>query len=111
MWAKASIFRIGAFSPPRRTRARVVDGGRALSLDEPAVVDTTPCRLVLGWQDPSMDDPDRRHPSLDLTEEDLRGLLAGVAALAEQELAAARSGPVFERPPSAAEVDRVVGAD
>jgi aromatic-L-amino-acid/L-tryptophan decarboxylase len=58
-----------------------------------------------------MRDPDRRDSSLDLSEEDLRALLAGVTALAEQELAAARSGPVFERPPSAAEVDRVVGAD
>ena len=58
-----------------------------------------------------MRDPDRRDSSLDLTGEDLRALLAGVTALAEQELATARSGPVFERPPSAAEVDRVVGAD
>ncbi|MGZ8649616.1 MAG: pyridoxal phosphate-dependent decarboxylase family protein, partial [Solirubrobacteraceae bacterium] len=58
-----------------------------------------------------MSDPDRRDASLDLTEPDLRALLAGVTALAEQELAAARSGPVFGRPPSAVEVDRIVGAD
>ena len=58
-----------------------------------------------------MTDPDRRDATLDLTDQDLRALLAGVTALAEQEVAAARSGPVFERPPSAAEVDRMVGAD
>ena len=52
-----------------------------------------------------------RDASLDLVDEDLRALLAGVTALMEQELAAARTGPVFERPPSAAEVDRVIGAD
>jgi hypothetical protein len=45
MWAKASIFRIGPFWPPRRTRARVVDDGRALTLDEPAVIDEA---LALG---------------------------------------------------------------
>jgi aromatic-L-amino-acid decarboxylase len=56
-------------------------------------------------------DPDGRDASLDLTAEDFRVLLAGVAALVEQEVAAARSGPVFERPPSAVEVDRIVGAD
>src|SRR6476661_3376758 len=60
---------------------------------------------------PPMTDPDRRDATLDLTDQDLRALLAGVTALAEQEVAAARSGPVFERPPSAAEVDRMVGAD
>ena len=58
-----------------------------------------------------MSEPDRRDASLDLTEEDLSALLAGVTALAEQEVAAARTGPVFERPPSAAEVERMVGAD
>ena len=58
-----------------------------------------------------MTDPDQREASLDLTVEDLRALLAGVTALVEQEVAAARSGPVFERPPSAVEVDRIVGAD
>jgi aromatic-L-amino-acid/L-tryptophan decarboxylase len=58
-----------------------------------------------------MSDPDRRDASLDLSGEDLRALLAGVTALVEQEVAAARSGPVFERPPSAVEVDRMVGAD
>src|SRR3954462_540745 len=36
MWAKASIFRIAPFSPPRRARARVVGDGRVLTLDEPA---------------------------------------------------------------------------
>jgi glutamate/tyrosine decarboxylase-like PLP-dependent enzyme len=34
-----------------------------------------------------------------------------VTALAEQEIVAARSAPVFERPPSALDVDRMVGAD
>jgi aromatic-L-amino-acid/L-tryptophan decarboxylase len=58
-----------------------------------------------------MTEPDRRDASLDLTGEDFRALLAGVSAMAEQEVAAARSGPVFERPPSAAEVDRTIGAD
>ena len=58
-----------------------------------------------------MSNPDGRDASLDLTEEDLRALLAGVTALVEQEIAAARSGPVFEHPPSAVEVDRMVGAD
>jgi aromatic-L-amino-acid/L-tryptophan decarboxylase len=57
-----------------------------------------------------MTDPDRRDASLDLTGEDLGALLAGVTALAEKEIAAARSGPVFERVPSAVEVDRLVGA-
>ena len=52
----------------------------------------------------------RRDASLDLSEADLRALLAGVTALAEKEVDAARFGPVFERPPSAEEVDRVVGA-
>jgi aromatic-L-amino-acid/L-tryptophan decarboxylase len=56
-------------------------------------------------------DPDGRDATLDLTEEDFRVLLAGVAALVEQEVAAARFGPVFERPPSAVEVDGIVGAD
>jgi aromatic-L-amino-acid/L-tryptophan decarboxylase len=54
---------------------------------------------------------DRRDASLDLTSEEFGALLAGVTALAEQEVAAARFGRVFERPPSAAEVDRVIGAD
>jgi hypothetical protein len=45
MWAKASIFRIGPFWPPRRTRALVVDDGRVLTLDEPAVIDEA---LALG---------------------------------------------------------------
>jgi aromatic-L-amino-acid decarboxylase len=58
-----------------------------------------------------MSDPDRRDASLDLTGEDFRALLAGVTALVEQEVAAARSGPVFEHPPSAVEIDRMVGAD
>ena len=58
-----------------------------------------------------MADPDRRDASLDLSLEEFGALLAGVSALAEQEIAAARFGRVFERPPSAAEVDRVIGAD
>jgi glutamate/tyrosine decarboxylase-like PLP-dependent enzyme len=58
-----------------------------------------------------MTGPDRRDASLDLTGDEFGALLAGVTALAEQEVGAARSGPVFERPPSAAEVDRVVGVD
>ena len=53
-----------------------------------------------------MRDPDRRDASLDLTGHDFGALLAGVTALVEQEVAAARSGPVFERPPSPGEVDR-----
>jgi aromatic-L-amino-acid/L-tryptophan decarboxylase len=58
-----------------------------------------------------MEDPGRRDASLELSSEQLHALLAGVTALAEQEVAAARSGPVFERPPSAAEIERIVGAD
>ena len=58
-----------------------------------------------------MTDTDRRDASLDLTGEDFRALLAGVTALVEQEVAAAQSGPVFDRPPAAAEIDRMVGAD
>src|SRR3954468_1460576 len=81
MWAKASIFRIRPFSPGPRVAGS-----------------------------PPMRDPDRRDTSLDLTADALRGLRAGVLALAEQELGAVRSGPVFERPPSAVEVDRVIGA-
>jgi hypothetical protein len=45
MWAKASIFRIGPFWPRRRTRLGVVDDGRALTRDEPAVIDEA---LALG---------------------------------------------------------------
>jgi aromatic-L-amino-acid/L-tryptophan decarboxylase len=52
-----------------------------------------------------------REASLDLPDEDLRALLAGVTALAEQEIAATRTGPVYDHPPSAEEVDRVVAAD
>ena len=58
-----------------------------------------------------MTESDRRDVSLDPTAEDLRALLAGVTALVEQEVDAARSGPVFESPPSAVDVDRRVGAD
>ena len=58
-----------------------------------------------------MSDPDRRDASLDLTEEQLRSLLAGVTLLTEQEVAAARTGPVFAHPPCAMEVDRIVGAE
>ena len=58
-----------------------------------------------------MEDPERRDTSLDLSGEDFHALLAGVTALAEQEVAAARSGPVFDRPPSAVDVDRTIGAD
>ena len=57
-----------------------------------------------------MTESDRRDVSLEPTAEDLRALLAGVTALVEQEVDAARSGPVFERPPSAVDVDRRVGA-
>ena len=63
----------------------------------------------MGWQDPVDGRPPRA--SLELTGEELRALLAGVTALAEHEVSAARSGPVFAQPPSAAEVDRMVGAD
>jgi aromatic-L-amino-acid decarboxylase len=52
-----------------------------------------------------------REASLDLPEAELRALLDGVTALAEREVAAARSGPVFDHPPSAEEVDRLVGAE
>ena len=58
-----------------------------------------------------MEDHDRREASLDLSEQDFRALLAGVTSLVEQEVAAARSGPVFAQPPSAVEIDRLVGAD
>jgi aromatic-L-amino-acid/L-tryptophan decarboxylase len=58
-----------------------------------------------------MTDADRRDASLDLTPEEFGALLAGVAALVEQEVAAARFGRVFERPPSAVEIDRVIGTD
>ena len=58
-----------------------------------------------------MTDRDRREASLDLPDAELAALLAGATALAERELAAARLGPVFERPPSAADVDRAIGAD
>ena len=58
-----------------------------------------------------MGDPDRRETSLDLSEEDFHALLASVTALAEQEVATVRSGPVFERPPSAVDIDSTIGAD
>jgi aromatic-L-amino-acid decarboxylase len=58
-----------------------------------------------------MTNSDQRAASLDLTGDEIAALLAGVSALAEQEVAAAGSGRVFERPPSAAEVDRAIGAD
>ena len=58
-----------------------------------------------------MTDPDRREASVDLTPAELRVLLAGGTALAEREVDAARLGPVFERRPSAPDVDRVIGAD
>jgi hypothetical protein len=45
MWAKASIFRIGPFWPARGTRTLVVDDGRVLTLDEPALIDEA---LALG---------------------------------------------------------------
>jgi glutamate/tyrosine decarboxylase-like PLP-dependent enzyme len=56
-------------------------------------------------------DAHRRETSLDLAPEELRALLDGVAAVTERELAAVRSGPVFDHPPSAAEIDRVIGAE
>src|SRR4051794_26003783 len=58
-----------------------------------------------------MTGPDPRGGSPHLTHPDLPAPLAGAAALLEPGVAAARSGPVFERPPSAVEVDRIVGAD
>jgi hypothetical protein len=58
-----------------------------------------------------MSDRDRREASLDLIADEFGALLAGVTALAEQEVAATRVGRVFERAPSAAEVARVVGTD
>jgi glutamate/tyrosine decarboxylase-like PLP-dependent enzyme len=41
----------------------------------------------------------------------LRALVAGVTDLVEREVTAARSGPVFERPPSTMEVDRIVDSE
>src|SRR5206468_7884288 len=67
-------------------------------------------RAAARWEDGAMTDSARHESSLDLSGADLRTLLDGVSALAEQELSAARSGFVFERPPSAAEVDRMIGA-
>ena len=58
-----------------------------------------------------MSEPGRREASLDLTDEELRALLAGVSELVEREVAATRTGPVFDHPPSAAEIDRIVGTD
>ena len=58
-----------------------------------------------------MEDHDRREASVDLSEQDFRALLVGVTSLVEQEVAAARSGPVFTHPPSAVEIDRLVGAE
>jgi glutamate/tyrosine decarboxylase-like PLP-dependent enzyme len=57
-----------------------------------------------------MRDHGGRETSLDLSAEDLRALLAGVSALAHDEMAATASGPVFGRPPSAVEIDRAIGA-
>jgi len=53
----------------------------------------------------------RVRASLDPPPEELRALLDGVAALTGRELAAAGSAPVFERPPTAAEIDRAIDAD
>jgi aromatic-L-amino-acid decarboxylase len=52
-----------------------------------------------------------RQASLDLSGAELRALLDGVAALAARELDATASGPVFDHPPSAAEIDRTIGAE
>lgn len=41
-----------------------------------------------------------REATLDLPDEELRGLLAGAVALAEREIRAARTGPIFVEPPS-----------
>src|SRR4051794_5163238 len=68
------------------------------------------CTAAGAGRIPPVADPDRRDSSLDLNAEEVRALLDGVAALTERELAAARSAPVFERRPSAAEIDRAIGA-
>src|SRR5436190_11098240 len=104
MCAPRSRRRRGAGS---RGRGDIGEGSGARRAD---AVRPRPARPVAG-RIPPMSDPDRRDASLDLTEEDFRALLAGVTAMAEQEVAAARSGPVFERPPSAAQADRMVDAD
>jgi aromatic-L-amino-acid/L-tryptophan decarboxylase len=52
-----------------------------------------------------------RGASLDLSGEEVSALLAGVSALTEREIAATGSGPVFDHPPSAAEIDGIIGAD
>jgi aromatic-L-amino-acid/L-tryptophan decarboxylase len=44
---------------------------------------------------------DRRGATLELGDEELRALLAGVSELAEREIQATRAGPVFSEPPSA----------
>src|SRR5215211_5808219 len=56
-----------------------------------------------------MADPARRRASLDLADQELRALLAGVAELAEREIRATRDGPVFAEPPSAEGIGRLLG--
>lgn len=49
----------------------------------------------------------RRGATLELGDEELRALLAGVSELAEREIQAARAGPVFSEPPSAEQLARL----
>jgi aromatic-L-amino-acid/L-tryptophan decarboxylase len=56
-----------------------------------------------------MTQPDRRGATLDLADEELKALLAGVGALAEREIQAARDGPIFSEPPSPERLRRLFG--
>jgi glutamate/tyrosine decarboxylase-like PLP-dependent enzyme len=49
-----------------------------------------------------------RGATLDLADDELRALLAGVAALAEREIRAAREGAIFSEPPSAERLARLL---
>jgi aromatic-L-amino-acid/L-tryptophan decarboxylase len=57
-----------------------------------------------------MGQPQSRKATLDLADEELQALLTGVTTLAEREIRAARQGPIFAEPPSAARLDRVLDA-
>jgi len=52
---------------------------------------------------------DRHRATLELGDEELRALLAGVGELAEREIQAARGGPIFSEPPSAERLARLFG--
>jgi aromatic-L-amino-acid/L-tryptophan decarboxylase len=55
-----------------------------------------------------MTQQDRRGATLDLADEELHALLAGVGALAEREIRAAREGAIFSEPPSAERLARLL---